>query len=205
MVYKLKITMIFGAYIPEDEDIERVFEAEGKVDLYSLIHALLNSLDFDFDHLYEYQIRKNTYGGSPMGSEGENPTLDELKLRKGSKFRLVYDFGDDWMVRITASLDACDLVEQGRVTQQELDEAIASIYKTYRPVCIAADGMYLVDDAGGLSGYIRFLRSINPAAEKEYWGKDLMPDNWAYEDKQSSLEWARSLGWTDRINAKRML
>ena len=116
-----------------------------------------------------------------------------------------YDFGDDWMVRITASLDACDLVEQGRVTQQELDEAIASIYKTYRPVCIAADGMYLVDDAGGLSGYIRFLRSINPAAEKEYWGKDLMPDNWAYEDKQSSLEWARSLGWTDRINAKRML
>ena len=25
-----------------------------------------------------------------------------------------YDFGDDWMVRITASMDAGDLVEQGR-------------------------------------------------------------------------------------------
>ena len=83
-----------------------------------------------------------------------------------------YDFGDDWMIRITASMDACDLVEQGRVTQQDLDEAIADIYKNYRPVCIAADGMFLVDDAGGLSGYTRFLRSINPIAEKEYWGKD---------------------------------
>ena len=116
-----------------------------------------------------------------------------------------YDFGDDWMIRITASMDACDLVEQGRVTQQDLDEAIAGIYKNYRPVCIAADGMFLVDDAGGLSGYTRFLRSINPIAEKEYWGKDDVPDNWAYEDKKSSLKWARSLGWTDRINVKRML
>ena len=31
MVYKLKISMVFGAYMPEDEDIERVFEAEGTV------------------------------------------------------------------------------------------------------------------------------------------------------------------------------
>jgi len=116
-----------------------------------------------------------------------------------------YDFGDNWMVRITASMDACDLVEQGRITQQELDEAIAGVYKNYRPVCIAADGPFLVDDAGGLSGYMRFLRSINPTAEKEYWGRGHVPDNWAYEDKQSSLEWARSLGWTDRVNVKRML
>ena len=96
MVYKLKISMVYGAYMPEDVDIERTFEAEGAVHLHDLMYPLLNSLDFDFDHLYEYQIRKNTYGGSPMGSEGENPTLDELKLCKGSKFRLIYDFGDDW-------------------------------------------------------------------------------------------------------------
>jgi len=116
-----------------------------------------------------------------------------------------YDFGDDWMIRITASMDACDLVEQGRVTQQELDQAIAGVLKNYRPVCIAADGLCLVDDVGGLSGYTRFLRAINPTAEKEYWGKGNVPDNWSYEDKQSSLEWARGLGWTDRLNVKRLL
>ena len=52
---------------------------------------------------------------------------------------------------------------------------------------------------------IRFLRAINPTAERDYWGKYNVPDNWAYEDKQSSLEWARSLSWTDRVNVKRML
>ena len=96
MIYILNFKMVYGAYMPENEDIERTFEVEGTTHLHDLIHPLLNSLDFDFDHLYEFQIRKNTYGGSPMGSEGDNPTLDELKLRKGSKMRLVYDFGDDW-------------------------------------------------------------------------------------------------------------
>ena len=96
MIYRLSFKMVYGAYMPENEGIERTFEVEGTTHLHDLIHPLLNSLDFDFDHLYEFQIRKNTYGGSPMGSEGDNPTLDELKLRKGSKMRLVYDFGDDW-------------------------------------------------------------------------------------------------------------
>ena len=80
-----------------------------------------------------------------------------------------------------------------------------TIHKTYRPVCIAADGPYLVDNAGGISDYIRFLRAINPTAERDYWGKDNVPNNWSYEDKQSSHAWARSLGWTDRVNVKRML
>ena len=117
----------------------------------------------------------------------------------------MYDFGDGWQVRITGSLDACDLIDQGRVTQEELDEAICKVYETYRPVCIAADGLPLVDDVGGISGYVRFLRALNPTPEKEYWGKENVPDNWAYDSKQGSLEWARSLGWTDKVNVKRLL
>ena len=105
-----------------------------------------------------------------------------------------YDFGDNWQIRITGSMDACDLVEQHRVTQEDLDKAISKVYETYRPVCIAADGLPLVDDAGSISGYIRFLRSIHPTEEREYWGKYNMPDNWAYDSKTSSLEesWGRS-------------
>ena len=140
-----------------------------------------------------------------VGSRLDLPKLQPAIPNPTDVLYYNYDFGDDWMVRITASMDAGDLVEQGRVSQQELDEAMETIRKTYRPVCIAADGPYLVDDAGGISGYIRFLRAINPTAERDYWGKDNVPDNWAYEDKQSSLVWARSLGWTDRVNVKRML
>ena len=96
MIYQLKVTMVYGAYMPEDGTIERVFEADGSADLRDLIYSLLNSLDFDFDHMYEFQVRKEEYVGSPMGAEGENPTFDELKLRKRSRLRLIYDFGDYW-------------------------------------------------------------------------------------------------------------
>ena len=96
MIYQLKVIMVYGAYMPEDGTIERVFEADGSADLRDLIYSLLNSLDFDFDHMYEFQVRKEEYVGSPMGAEGENPTFDELKLRKRSRLRLIYDFGDYW-------------------------------------------------------------------------------------------------------------
>ena len=76
---------------------------------------------------------------------------------------------------------------------------------TYRPVCIAADGISLVDDAGGLWGFVQFLRSQHPREEAAYWGKESIPDNSPYEEKQKSLIWAKGLGWTDHMNIKRML
>ena len=103
MIYQLKVTMVYGAYMPEDGTVERVFEADGSADLRDLIYSLLNSLDFDFDHMYEFQVRKERYTGSPMGAEGENPTFDELKLRKRSKLQLTYDFGDYWTFDIVVT------------------------------------------------------------------------------------------------------
>ena len=116
-----------------------------------------------------------------------------------------YDYGDDWRIRITGSYDACDLIEQGRVSQEQLDEAIAKVHMTYKPVCIAADGLSLVDDVGGVWGYAQFLRSQHPREETVYWGKDNIPDNGPYDEKQESLIWAKGLGWTDNMNIKRML
>ena len=117
-----------------------------------------------------------------------------------------YDFGDGWTIRIAGSLGARDLVERGRVSQSELDLAIQKVHETYRPVCIAADGLPLVDDAGGADGYISFLRALNPSAEKTYWGeKERMPDNGPYENKTESLRWAKSLGWKDKVNPKTLL
>ena len=38
-----------------------------------------------------------------------------------------YDFGDNWYGKITGSFGAADLVENGRVTQEELEEAVKVI------------------------------------------------------------------------------
>ncbi len=118
-----------------------------------------------------------------------------------------YDYGDGWRIRITGSYDVCDLVEAGRVSDQEIEEAMKQVYETWRPVCIAADGLPLVDDVGGLSGYVSFLRAIHPAEEKAYWAgnEENRPDNGPYETKQSSLVWAKSLGWKDKVKVERLL
>ena len=84
--------------------------------------------------------------------------------------------------------------------------------ETYCPVCLAADGLPVLDDVGGIDGYIRFLRGINKEKETLFWNEkgiaegwsqeeylDAIPDNWDY-DQEGTREWARSLGWTGRMS-----
>ena len=123
-----------------------------------------------------------------------------------------YDFGDGWQVKITADEDCCRLIRNGRADADAAEKAVQTVCEENRPVCIAADGLPVLDDVGGLDGYIRFLRGINKQSEWAYWaGKvaeeggsrdeipERMPDHWDY-DGGDTLEWARSLGWTGRMN-----
>lgn len=99
-----------------------------------------------------------------------------------------YDFGDSWIVKITASSGVGDLLENKRLTQEELNESIKILNDKYTPVCIARDGYPVLDDVGGMSGYIDFLKGINGKGEEDS----------VYEDAKESLEWAKSLGWSKR-------
>ncbi len=49
-----------------------------------------------------------------------------------------YDYGDDWWLKITVE-DVCSVNPQEALTQ---------------PVCVAADGLDLVGDCGGINGYV---------------------------------------------------
>lgn len=121
-----------------------------------------------------------------------------------------YDYGDGWEIKITCtnawydrSVYARD--EEGNMRRdkngfvpekvsfidafdQQVDgeflNKLLEIAKKEKPVCIAWDGMSLVDDVGGIGGFCEFLETIN--------GADL-------EAKKSYKEWAKSLGWTGRM------
>ncbi len=82
-----------------------------------------------------------------------------------------YDYGDSWCVRIT-------------VTDRQNDPLTAEALQG-APLCVQSDGMNLVDDCGGIGGYLKMLRVLN--------GKDS-------EEKAEMRAWARSLGWTGRLN-----
>ena len=66
------------------------------------------------------------------------------------------------------------------------------------PICVAADGLPVMDDVGGVPGYCDFLKCIKG-------GKDSKNDKSGeegrlYEDPKESRDWARGMGWTGRMS-----
>ncbi len=125
-----------------------------------------------------------------------------------------YDYGDGWTFTITC----LDIFTEG----EEYDR----VWENGGPVCIAKDGGMLIDDVGGIGGYIDFLRKT----DKDYFRKthprasspeDGYEDEFAddYEDEGEDglysdptydpeylLTWAKGQGWTGReISLDKML
>ena len=131
------------------------------------------------------------------------PVLSSLLYR--------YDYGDGWEVRITCTnawydrstfarneegdllRDKYDFIREtslfqdasGREVSGEELEQIQNILWKQSPVCIAWDGINLVDDVGGIGGFCEFLEIINGTDSKA---------------KKRDKEWAKSLGWTGRMS-----
>ena len=121
-----------------------------------------------------------------------------------------YDYGDGWKIKITCINAWYDKTvyardEEGNMLHdkngfvpekalfvdafgQQIDgeflDKLRDIQHKEKPICIAWDGMSLVDDVGGVGGFCEFLETIN--------GDDP-------EEKKSYKTWARSLGWTGRM------
>lgn len=107
----------------------------------------------------------------------------QVKVANEPFFRTIYynyDFGDDWWVKITCE----EIYSSFQDIPYATDERLEEIATKNKPLCIAADGMNLVDDCGGIYGFLSMLQTIN--------GKDR-------EEAREMKEWARSLGWTGRI------
>lgn len=95
-----------------------------------------------------------------------------------------YDYGDDWQVTITKEKDCEELLKNGCISQDELLDAESTVLAKHKPVCIHKDGVFVLDDVGGLHGFISFLRDIYESDDKE--------------ERRNSKVWAQSLGWSER-------
>lgn len=122
-----------------------------------------------------------------------------------------YDFGDGWEVKITCQevyqteIGQDEPILEGYtilpITEEQvfndtrvfdgtgnliigtLRDQIASVYSKMRPLCVAADGLNVMDDVGGIGGYCDFLTSIHEDKDQEV---------------RERLDWAREMGWTSR-------
>ncbi len=133
-----------------------------------------------------------------------------------------YDYGDGWEVKIdiedvyysdsewdhpsksgyiTVAMteeqvydEQTPLYKNGEIIEGELAEYIRMLVVNYRPVCIFADGLQVLDDIGGIGGYCEFLLAFH--------GKE----NSQFETKEDAKEFASYKGWTGRMNtAEKML
>ena len=102
-----------------------------------------------------------------------------------------YDFGDDWTVTITKEKDCSELLLKGFISKDELLDAEATVLTKHKPVCIHKDGVNVLDDVGGLGGFIRFLTEI-------YEGEDK-------EERSDYKAWAQSLGWSTRKVSNKLI
>lgn len=90
-------------------EVYRVIEICGSDTLDQLCAAILDAYDFIDEHLYEFCMDNRMYSEYSFQSdpEGDEPStkikLDRLRLYKGQKFSLHYDFGDDWMFVISVT------------------------------------------------------------------------------------------------------
>ena len=139
-----------------------------------------------------------------------------LPLTKELKYE--YDYGDGWEVKITLldeyySDDAWDhpnkygyitpalteeqvfddqtpMYKNGEIIEGELRNQIAMVISKLRPLCISEDGLPVLDDVGGISGYCEMLTGIHGEGSEHY----------DYDDPQRTKDWARMQGWTGRMN-----
>lgn len=124
-----------------------------------------------------------------------------------------YDFGDGWCVKVSCEEgyyynDLFDIADDRFVVAKLNDKDFVADRDYYRsrdnlrvddklndvlryvewkkfPACVTADGMNLVDDVGGIHGYVDFIRTLHGENK---------------EEAREIREWAESLGWSTRMN-----
>ena len=77
------------------------------------------------------------------------------------ELRYQYDYGDGWEVKIT-----CLQIWADRPSYQQAGYAVKTL-AARRPVCVAADGMGMMDDVGGIGGYCSFLQQLHDGSRQE--------------------------------------
>lgn len=156
---------------------KKLFEQLAKIDIDEAIYKLacgrFKSLKQEQKHLANYNV-------------------DAIPIT--NKLLYQYDYGDNWRVWITCT-EAYEKTEDDgwrALTHTSVDateEALMEVLEKYRPVCVAKDGIELLDDVGGIGGFCDMLREIH-----EY---DFSDPNEA-EERHNMIAWANMMGWTGR-------
>ena len=194
LLERLKVTEVLGARADDEKLRALVSEANKR----------FAENDTEEENEYYYWQNMNQLDGTAL------PLADELIYE--------YDYGDSWEVRIRlldeyysdsawdhpdkagfivspvtkdrVFDDQTPMYKNGEIIEGELQDQIATVISNLRPLCIALDGLPVLDDVGGIGGYCEMLTVIHGKGAVHY----------DYDDPEETKEWARMQGWTGRMN-----
>jgi len=107
MIWTLKVELLFGTYAEEEWD--GLIEIESSSTLEELHFAIIDAVNFENDHLYEFYVSRTERSRDRLRFDVESgiiydTTLESLyPLEKGRKLYYLFDYGDHWLFRITKS------------------------------------------------------------------------------------------------------
>lgn len=155
-VYQLKI-MLKGSKPP----VWRRIMVSSYISLADLHEIISAAFDWDNSHLHLFE--EPGRNGTKYSSEPVEPTpwedayedefdtmLGEVMTAEGAKLDYLYDFGDDWMHRITL--------------EKILDRDAVPML----PVCVAGRGMEPAEDSGGIWGWANMVEAVNDSNHPDH-------------------------------------
>lgn len=183
----------------------------------------------DEELLNKYESLQRLYAGYlfHLHEQCEDPQTVPV----ANRLHYEYDYGDGWEIEIACT----KLFKKGlrSIYQVIIDpdtdktfkvRTVQSIVKKRCPICLSYDGNSLMDDVGGLYGYVDFLAKIHQKDHKHKSSANTpgfeesdetgeLEDSAAseesedyYDSPEFYLEWAKGMGWTKRMpTAKNML
>jgi len=107
MIRILKVELLFGTYAEGAWD--GLIEIESSSTLEELHFAIIDAVNFENDHLYEFYVSRTERSRDRLRFDEEsgkiyNTTLESLyPLEKGRKLYYLFDYGDHWLFRVTKS------------------------------------------------------------------------------------------------------
>lgn len=117
-IYQLKVELIRMGFHEIEEEVSRIFEIEGKQNLYDFHISIQHAFKWDNDHMFSFYLgeelsdRDNEYSANPLGehivSSFGKPTkwateaqLRDLDLSLGFSFWYLFDYGDELVHKVT--------------------------------------------------------------------------------------------------------
>jgi len=109
-IWTMKIECASGCYL--EELSAKVCEIANTFTLEELCYFILDNFDFDNDHLHEFFISRSIRNRSNT-IDDEFTTLDDIfPLEKNHSLFMNFDFGDDWMFKITRSRKQAQFIDK---------------------------------------------------------------------------------------------